>query len=265
MRGEWMVESEGVKVCRVCGEEKPLSDFHKTHARCKPCYKKDYASKPEVRERRRENEKKRFARPEVRERRRENEKKRLARPEVKERARESRKKHHSKPEVRERLRGYGKKHRSKPEVRELRREYARNYNSKPRAKERRKESYKENRERKLKSVMISSAKARAKKKGLPFDLTESDFDIPKTCPVLGIPLRISEARSPKDHSPSLDRVIPGLGYVKHNVRVISMRANVPKQDLWPDELQKIADYTKRETPLVIAAVVALEASEDEAA
>jgi hypothetical protein len=89
--------------------------------------------------------------------------------------------------------------------------------------------------------MLSSAKGRAKKFNLPFSFTIADFDIPQYCPILGLELEVGDGR-PGLNSPSLDRIIPNLGYVKGNVEVISYRANKIKSDATPEELQKIADY-----------------------
>lgn len=94
----------------------------------------------------------------------------------------------------------------------------------------------ENRERRL----LASAKGRAKKAGLPFDLTLADIVIPATCPVLGIPLD----RRDIHHAPSLDRVRPELGYVTGNIRVISFRANSIRQDATAEELAAVAAYAK---------------------
>ncbi len=87
--------------------------------------------------------------------------------------------------------------------------------------------------------MVVTAKHRARRLGLPFNLSVSDFTIPEVCPALGIPLRVSRGR-PTDNSPSLDKVIPELGYVRGNVAVISLRANRIKYDATLDELVKLA-------------------------
>ena len=79
------------------------------------------------------------------------------------------------------------------------------------------------------------AHRRAIQKGIPFAITLQDVAIPKTCPVLGIPITLGSQRS--DHSPSLDRIIPSKGYVPGNVRVISDRANRLKGDQDFDCLQ----------------------------
>ncbi len=89
--------------------------------------------------------------------------------------------------------------------------------------------------------MWASAKLRARKRNLPFSIAVDDIVIPEICPALGIPLKKSlEAYS--DNSPSLDRVIPEVGYVKGNVVVISMRANVLKRDATLNELELLVKY-----------------------
>ena len=64
---------------------------------------------------------------------------------------------------------------------------------------------------------------------VPFGITEADIEIPARCPVLGIELHLG-TRANRDASPSLDRFVPGLGYVRGNVYVISQRANRLKND-----------------------------------
>lgn len=91
--------------------------------------------------------------------------------------------------------------------------------------------------------MLGSAKARAKKGGLPFNLELADIVIPTVCPLLGIPIvegHLKGKQGPSPGSPSLDRLRPERGYVKGNVWVISHRANVIKQNATPDELERIA-------------------------
>lgn len=94
--------------------------------------------------------------------------------------------------------------------------------------------------------MMGKAKERAKKTGIPFDLDKSDIVIPKSCPVLGIPISIGRGRH-TDNSPTLDRLIPSLGYVRGNVAVVSYRANRIKNDATPEELQAVATWTKEQT------------------
>lgn len=92
-------------------------------------------------------------------------------------------------------------------------------------------------------TLLRSAKARAKRKGLPFNITVEDIVIPTHCPLLGIPLASGRKTTP--NSPSLDRMIPRLGYVKGNVWVISHRANAIKHNATLEELEALARNLRR--------------------
>lgn len=92
--------------------------------------------------------------------------------------------------------------------------------------------------------MFYDAKKRAIALGLPFDIEPEDIIVPKVCPVLGILLTVGGAR---DSSPSLDRKIPALGYVKGNVFVISFRANRIKADASVAEITSVLAYMQGET------------------
>lgn len=91
-----------------------------------------------------------------------------------------------------------------------------------------------------------SVKTRARKKGLAFDLTEEDINIPSHCPVLGIPLfhKRGKGTGPHDNSPSLDRIIPEKGYVKGNVIVVSSKANRIKSNATADEILAVGNFYK---------------------
>lgn len=86
--------------------------------------------------------------------------------------------------------------------------------------------------------LVERARSRALKANLPFNLRRQSIVIPLSCPVLGIPLKLGSTRSA--NSPSLDRIVPSLGYVEGNVRVISDRANRLKSDLSISELRERA-------------------------
>ncbi len=101
--------------------------------------------------------------------------------------------------------------------------------------------------RKRKTYLVQQAGRRALKLGLPFSISEEDFEIPETCPVLGIELMLNARGSFNPHSPSLDRIVPELGYVKGNVRIVSNRANLLKRDASLEELEALAAYVRRET------------------
>lgn len=97
--------------------------------------------------------------------------------------------------------------------------------------------------------MLTAARRRAKLKGVPFSITLDDIQIGAACPILGVAFDLSKSPSiargrlgPADNSPTLDRVIPELGYVSGNVMVISHRANRFKSDATPDELRRVCEF-----------------------
>ena len=96
-------------------------------------------------------------------------------------------------------------------------------------------------------LLLYRLKQRASAKGVPFNLSLDDLQIPTHCPVLGRRLTIGKSRGFRDWSPSVDRVIPKLGYVKGNVQVISNRANIIKRDASLVELERVVDYVRRVT------------------
>jgi hypothetical protein len=96
--------------------------------------------------------------------------------------------------------------------------------------------------------LLMRAKKRAAEQGLPFDINDTDIEIPELCPVLGIRLECDVGRrlSHNRTSPSLDRLRPERGYVKGNVRVISNRANHLKNNGSLEEFKAIVAYLERE-------------------
>jgi predicted transcriptional regulator len=121
---------------------------------------------------------------------------------------------------------------------------------------RNKERYLENKEQVLQSckdyyerlkssrpevLLLRSAKQRAKTKNLPIDITLEDIIIPEYCPILKIKLECSKGNASKN-SPSLDKIIPELGYVKGNIQVISNLANTMKWDANFKELVNFAEW-----------------------
>jgi len=85
---------------------------------------------------------------------------------------------------------------------------------------------------------------RSKAKGLPCTLTPTDIpEIPTHCPILGIELTPGKEK-PGPNSPSLDRIVPALGYIPGNVQVISLKANVIKNDATVEELEAVARYMR---------------------
>jgi hypothetical protein len=97
------------------------------------------------------------------------------------------------------------------------------------------------------------ARARAKRRGVPFSLTIADVVVPEFCPVLGIRLNVERAPRNDPANPSLDRLVPELGYVPGNVQVVSYRANTLKNNATPGELLAIANWVLAHTLMRAAA------------
>lgn len=94
------------------------------------------------------------------------------------------------------------------------------------------------------NYLFYAARARAKKFTLPFDIEKSDVIIPEFCPIFGIKLLSGD----RDTSPSLDRIIPELGYTKGNIDIISMRANRLKNDMSIEDAERILAWMKSKKP-----------------
>ena len=101
------------------------------------------------------------------------------------------------------------------------------------------------REKDYRGNALRGIKGRAKRRGIPFDITVTDLEWPTHCPVLGLELDYSvrtKGGKPRPNSPSVDRFDARKGYVRGNVQVISFRANAIKTNATPQELRAVADY-----------------------
>ncbi len=93
---------------------------------------------------------------------------------------------------------------------------------------------------------VKATKLRAKKQGVPFSeeaYREALAAAPEFCPVLGTKLT-SHDRTLPSHA-EIDRIVPGLGYIRGNLWAISKRANTIKNDATPEELRIVADAVER--------------------
>jgi hypothetical protein len=97
--------------------------------------------------------------------------------------------------------------------------------------------------------LVASAKCHAKRLGIAFDMSIMGLSAepPRDCPICGRSLNYSTMRGFKDRnsSPSLDRVIPQLGYTTGNVFIICFRCNRVKNDGTEDDHLRIAAYIHR--------------------
>jgi hypothetical protein len=95
---------------------------------------------------------------------------------------------------------------------------------------------------------ISKVRYRAKKLNVPFNLDVAWYveNYSEICPVLGIQMGNYPGNIYQDKSVSVDRLIPALGYVRSNCRIISGRANRIKSDATLDELKALVRYLESE-------------------
>lgn len=121
--------------------------------------------------------------------------------------------------------------------------YAKAYTQRPDVKVRRAKRAKAVRHADPRPQMIRDARVRATRDGVPMSITKDDITVPAHCPVLGIPLQVNSVTCAG--SPSLDRLIPRLGYVPGNVTVISHRANRIKSDATFLEVVLLARWLER--------------------
>jgi hypothetical protein len=90
--------------------------------------------------------------------------------------------------------------------------------------------------------LLYGVTARAVKNGIPCDLTAADlqelFDRQDgRCAICGIAFDFSSDRGPNERlpfAPSVDRIVPALGYVRGNVRLTTVVANYAMSD-WGEE------------------------------
>lgn len=90
--------------------------------------------------------------------------------------------------------------------------------------------------------LFAEARYKAKRDGIPFDITLADIEDRDVCPMLGIPLVDGQPNSVSENTKHLDRVIYSKGYVKGNVQVISKKGAWLKKDMEPADVRRLWDF-----------------------
>ncbi|MDE2103315.1 MAG: hypothetical protein KGL39_39105 [Patescibacteria group bacterium] len=90
--------------------------------------------------------------------------------------------------------------------------------------------------------LVQSARWRAKKRKLPFDLTATYCQTLWTgrCAISGLALSVNKGHGPGLLSPSIDRIVPQRGYVRGNVRFVAMAVNSLKHSGTDEDMLMIA-------------------------
>ena len=97
-------------------------------------------------------------------------------------------------------------------------------------------------------ITYTKLKKRAKANNVPLKIDKEYlleiFPTNKICPVFGI--KMSFGGNDRRNSPSVDRLIPELGYVPKNVVWVSQEANQLKSDRTSSELRAIANWIENQ-------------------
>ena len=106
------------------------------------------------------------------------------------------------------------------------------------------------------SRAIGAASNRARAEGMDFNIDLDYLESIATdfCPIFGTPFNWGQGSKVTDWSPSLDKIIPEFGYIKHNVVFICQLANRIKQNVTENEIYLVADWTHEERKKVLDAL-----------
>lgn len=96
--------------------------------------------------------------------------------------------------------------------------------------------------------LIRAARARAKRKGLAFDICPGDIAWQielGVCAATGIQFHLATNQGRHPFTPSIDRIDNNQGYIRGNVRIIVWALNAMRGDWGDDILMRIADTLRR--------------------
>jgi hypothetical protein len=142
---------------------------------------------------------------------------------------------------RDKVRAMYKAWRNRPEVKSALKKYLRIYWSDP--------------SRRI-IYIIRGARARAKKRGIPFDDEIREVltnPAPTVCECCNRPFDYTHRNKNRGASPSIDKINNRLGYVVGNVAIICWRCNNLKRDATAQELRMVADWMDSKEPKHVAA------------
>lgn len=90
-----------------------------------------------------------------------------------------------------------------------------------------------------------NCKSSARRRGIEWKLDITDLVVPTHCPYLGMELKFVPGRGHQPSRPSIDRKDSSKGYTPDNIEIISMKANMMKQNATADELAVFATEVLR--------------------
>lgn len=129
---------------------------------------------------------------------------------------------------------------------EARRVYKLDYYQRKEVKARMRNSAADWRSRNYVQSRLNTIKNKSKEIGVEFNLAVEDIVVPTHCPALGLELDGHDS----NHTWTIDRLIPELGYIPENIRIISGQANRLKNNstLW--EMRALLAYMEREIAIL---------------
>lgn len=96
------------------------------------------------------------------------------------------------------------------------------------------------------AALIHNSKGRAKRAGIKYSITAADIKMTANCPCCSVEMHSRNSGPAKcgaiDQSPSLDRIIPSLGYIPGNVAVICFRCNTIKGNATVAEMKQVLSW-----------------------
>jgi len=91
-------------------------------------------------------------------------------------------------------------------------------------------------------VKLITAKLTAKSRNIEFSITEDDFlELPEYCPLLNVKLDYIYGNGRNLNAASIDRIDSSKGYIKGNVWIISLLANIMKNQASIEELLEFSN------------------------
>lgn len=114
--------------------------------------------------------------------------------------------------------------------------------TKRRCKECEKARYRDRRRRNPVKYRLFNAFARARKLGIPYEHEIEHLDRPEACPCCGADMT---EFGPREHAPTLDRIIPEDGYTVANTIILCSRCNRWKSDMHLRDLERLRAFVAR--------------------
>lgn len=116
-----------------------------------------------------------------------------------------------------------------------------------RDRERKLQVYKKHYRQNKPKLALNALRARAKEREVPFNLELSDLTQLFSCNICAICSIPTEIGGDREKKPSVDRIVPSVGYTKDNIALLCMRCNQIKNDGTAEDHERIAQWIRTKT------------------